>query len=191
MTSQKPDPIPPEYNLSQAQHYLSQAQIYYLQALGVDLYGLNHANSDADERSFASQAPAISTPTPTTPKPAAASSLAEIKRKLGGQSQGVQSQDTQESGKRAKVELVSEAAFKQSKLVADLCVLYGVDEIKQISTDYFQLGSIHWRFVEKPDRAGQQKLVFADNKLISEPLDKLNDTKTKRDLWSYLLKVMS
>ena len=94
------------------------------------------------------------------------------------------------NGKKAKIELVSEAVFKQSTLVADLCVLYGTNDIKRISTDYFQLGKIQWRFVEKPDRAGQQKFVFADNKLISEPIDKLNDAKTKRALWLCLLKAL-
>lgn len=190
MTTQKP-------------HHLSQAQAYYLHALGVDLYGLKAANeqelqpqkepSQQEQQAPIEQAKQQAPSLEAVKLKLQAKSKPQLKPQLKPQSQiSNQAQIPKQPQPQMPVVLMSEKAFKQAKLVADLCLLHGVgaDEVKNLGDDYFQIGAMQWRFVERVDRTTDVRFKFADNKLISEPLNKLTDVKTKRALWSALVKTL-
>lgn len=166
----------------QKAHHLSQAQAYYLHVLGVDLYGLTDAEQSVDESSQDVQP----TPPPNETHSQPVSSLEAVKLKLQNSSQ-LKPEPEQEPQPVLTV-LISEQAFKQSIMVSDLCVLHGVaiEQVQKLADDCFQLGPIQWRFVKRVDSTSNIRFKFTDNKLISEPLNKLTNVDVKRALWSAL-----
>lgn len=156
---------------TQKSHQLSPAQAYYLQVLGVDLYAL-YENEHRVEKQVAESNQNIT--------PSLSPSIEDVKRKLQARSKPQPQKPPM---------LMSEQAFKQSQLVADLCVLQGVDvdEVKTLGDDCFQIGQMKWRFVQQLDKTSDRLFKFADNQLVSEPVSKLTGVDIKRALWSALM----
>ena len=194
----------------QKSHHLTQAQAYYLQALGVDLYGLKDDDESVENSAKTVQVAGDKTDDKTsehvTESPKTAS-LEAIKLKLQSKSKpqtpapkqtqpSIQNQPSIQTQThkhhQSKTALMPEQAFKQSRMVADLCVLQGVslDAVKKLGDDYFQLGAIEWRFIEQVNKSAEERFKFTDNKLISEPMSRLTDIETKRALWSALMSTL-
>ena len=142
---------------TQNSNTISDAQAYYLQAMGVDLYASTVA-VEPDKL----QTPAINTQSQSLVSSPVKKSVQQVQRPQV---------------------MVSKADFDKATLVKDICQTLGVgaDEVEHLGDDYFKLGALQWRFVAK-----LEQLQFANNKLITEPLNKLDDVVVKRRLWQVL-----